>query len=212
MSQHLQKYSLTTKYCNRCEVEKLASEFSKRKVSRDGLQSYCKNCSKTYLSEWQENNREHYNEYMRRYMNNAEHSIANLNRVRMYKALKKTPKTSSSISLLGTTISVVNLWLYFTGNYTSRLPLMHIDHFIPCAKFDLEDPAQQRECFNWMNLRTIPASKNLSKNVNLPTKAEYIDHINMCHDFVTENAGLVSDGKALHLMYNTGYRFWNQCP
>jgi len=89
---------------------------------------------------------------------------------------------------------------------------MHIDNFIPCAKFDLEDPKQQRECFNWMNLRIIPASKKMSKNAKLPTKAEYIDHVNMCHYFVVENAGLISDSKGLHLLYNTFYRFFNQCP
>jgi len=89
---------------------------------------------------------------------------------------------------------------------------MHIDNYIPCAKFDLEDPEQQRECFNWMNLRIIPASKNLSKNAKLPTKAEYLNHISMFHAFAAENAGFVSDDKALHLMYNTFYRFWNQCP
>jgi len=62
-----------------------------------------------------------------------------------------------------------------------------------------------------MNLRILPASENLSKNAKLPTKSEYLNHINMCHDFAAANPGLVSDGKALYLMYETVYRFWNQC-
>jgi len=99
---------------------------------------------------------------------------------------------------------------------------MHIDHFIPCAKFDLNDPEQQRECFNWMNLRIIPASKNLSKNAKLPTMAEYINHINMCYDFITTNGSLLFVGveeisqhgeahRTLRLLYNTARRFFDMC-
>jgi len=215
-------YKMTGKVCTRCEVKKLASEFSKRTKSLDGLQTYCKDCSKTYLSKWQDENRKHYSDYMRnRYQNNGGHRLAQLNRQRVRSDLENnkrkkgreltSPKASSTLSLLGAPISVVNLWLDFTGNYTTRSSLMHNDNFIPCTKFDLSDPEQQKECFNWMNLRLIAASANLGKNAKLPIKNEYIDHINMCHDFATENAGLVSNGKALHLTYNTVCRFWNQC-
>jgi len=96
-------YKMTTKVCPRCEVEKLTTEFHKRKISRDGLQIYCKVCSKTYHSKWQDEKREYYNEYMKnRYKNNEEHRIAQLNRQRVHQALKKTPhdKMSSTLSLL----------------------------------------------------------------------------------------------------------------
>jgi len=73
---------------------------------------------------------------------------------------------------------------------------MHIDHFIPCAKFDLSDHEQQKECFNWMNLRLIPASANLSKNAKLPTKTEYMNHINMCLLFVDSLETSVTSGKS----------------
>jgi len=207
-----QIYPLATKYCNRFEIENLTNEFSKRKASLDGLQRYCRDCMSVYHSKWQDENREHRNKYMRNiYQNNEEHRLTHLNRVRIYQAVKNK-KVSLSISLLGHPISVVNLWLDFTGNYTTRSPLMHIDNFIPCAKFDLKDPGQRKECFKWMNQRIIPASENLSKNAKLPTKTEYLNHINMCHDFTMKEEGLTSDGKALHLMYNTVYRFFNQCP
>ena len=29
----------------------------------------------------------------------------------------------------------------------------HIDHIRPCASFNLEEPAEQKKCFNWSNLR-----------------------------------------------------------
>jgi len=39
----------------------------------------------------------------------------------------------------------------------------HIDHIRPCASFDLSDPAQQRECFGYKNLRPRWHFDNLSK-------------------------------------------------
>ena len=40
----------------------------------------------------------------------------------------------------------------------------HIDHIRPCASFDLNDPEQQKVCFNWRNLAPIWAKDNLQKN------------------------------------------------
>lgn len=40
----------------------------------------------------------------------------------------------------------------------------HIDHIRPCASFDLTDPAQQKECFHWSNLRPIWARRNWKKH------------------------------------------------
>ena len=39
----------------------------------------------------------------------------------------------------------------------------HIDHIRPCASFDLTDPEQQKECFNYKNLQPLWAKDNLSK-------------------------------------------------
>ncbi len=47
------------------------------------------------------------------------------------------------------------------GNY------WHIDHKIPCCKFDLSDIEQQKQCFNYRNLQPMEARKNKSKNGNL---------------------------------------------
>jgi hypothetical protein len=43
----------------------------------------------------------------------------------------------------------------------------HVDHKRPCASFDLADPAQQRQCFNYKNLQPLWASENLSKGAKL---------------------------------------------
>jgi hypothetical protein len=39
----------------------------------------------------------------------------------------------------------------------------HVDHIRPCASFDLSDPKQLAECFNWSNLQPLWAKENISK-------------------------------------------------
>jgi len=39
----------------------------------------------------------------------------------------------------------------------------HIDHVMPCARFDLTDPLQQKICFHFTNLQPLWAKENLSK-------------------------------------------------
>ena len=40
----------------------------------------------------------------------------------------------------------------------------HIDHIKPCSLFDLTDPDQQRECFNFTNLQPLWAEDNRIKS------------------------------------------------
>ena len=40
----------------------------------------------------------------------------------------------------------------------------HIDHIVPCSKFDLSDPHQQKECFNYKNLQPLWAKENILKS------------------------------------------------
>lgn len=44
----------------------------------------------------------------------------------------------------------------------------HIDHYVPCAFFDLTIPRQQKLCNNWRNLRPVWRWENLSKKNRLP--------------------------------------------
>ena len=40
----------------------------------------------------------------------------------------------------------------------------HVDHIKPCAAFDLSDPIQQKECFNYTNLQPLWAKDNIRKS------------------------------------------------
>ena len=42
----------------------------------------------------------------------------------------------------------------------------HVDHIIPCDKFDLTDPKQQEQCFHYTNLQPLWAIQNFRKANN----------------------------------------------
>lgn len=52
---------------------------------------------------------------------------------------------------------------FLTGMTWNNRGLWHVDHIKPCASFDLADPAQQRACFHYSNLRPLWALDNLKK-------------------------------------------------
>ena len=88
-------------------------------------------------------------------------------RCRLYQALNDNSKSDHTFQLIGCTIDFLKTWLEFQfydgmcwENYGSW---WHIDHCRPCASFDLSDPEQQKECFNFRNLTPLRADKNISK-------------------------------------------------
>jgi hypothetical protein len=43
----------------------------------------------------------------------------------------------------------------------------HVDHILPCASFDHNDPKQRMQCWHWTNLRPLDAKRNLDKRDNI---------------------------------------------
>jgi len=75
-------------------------------------------------------------------------------------------KISKTTELLGCSIEHLRLWLTFyfqPGMSWSNYGEWHIDHIKPCAKFDLTDPEQQRQCFHYINLQPLWAGENFRK-------------------------------------------------
>lgn len=69
------------KKCNQCGLEQSISNFSKRKHSKDGLQSKCKNCEsinnkiarqKNPTSKYYNNNPNYYKEYSKKWITENE--------------------------------------------------------------------------------------------------------------------------------------------
>ena len=89
-------------------------------------------------------------------------------RNRIWIALKRTGshKSAHTMELIGCTID--ELWTHLESKFKPWMTrenhgVWHVDHIKACAKFDLTDPVQQRQCFHWSNLQPLWAHENLSK-------------------------------------------------
>lgn len=84
----------------------------------------------------------------------------------------RSHKVTGTTKLLGCTISELRKHLekqFLPGMSWDNWARdgWHIDHRIPCACFDLSFPNQQKECFNYKNLRPMWAVDNLRKGAKL---------------------------------------------
>lgn len=109
-----------------------------------------------------------------RYVNTSEHTrIKKLLSSRIHKAITRNGngarKAARTMELIGCTIAEVRAHLE-----SKFLPGMtwencgrngwHIDHDRPCKSFDFTDPAQQRLCFRFTNLKPLWEADNISKS------------------------------------------------
>ena len=88
------------------------------------------------------------------------------NRIRM--ALKRNSKYSTSTILLGCKIPYFKK--YFMSKFKDSMNWesflngkIHIDHIIPCSRFDLSKIEDQKKCFHYTNLQPLWAKENLYK-------------------------------------------------
>ena len=87
-------------------------------------------------------------------------------RSRMLQALKGKNKSASTMELIGCTIdelrkhleSQFEPWMTWENH-----GLWDVDHIKACFHFNLEDPEQQRACFNWSNLQPLEHIANIKK-------------------------------------------------
>ena len=135
-------------------------------------------------NKWRQNNREKHNATSRKYRKrpgykkrfnawrkkrnktDPQFNLANRLRKRLWHALKGKTKSASTMTLLG--CSIIHLQDYLAMRFKPEMTwenhgTWHIDHMMPCASFDLEDPEQQRQCFHYTNLQPMWASENQSK-------------------------------------------------
>lgn len=97
--------------------------------------------------------------------------ILELQRTRLWKALKGISKSRATKILLG--CSLDRLRRHLENQFRSGMawknygPVWHVDHIRPCASFDLTDPEQQKQCFHYSNLQPLFAGENLRKGSNV---------------------------------------------
>jgi len=101
----------------------------------------------------------------RRYVNIEYRLTLNLRR-RVLLALQGKSKSKRTLELLGCTVKYLIEHLekqFQPGMNWQERHLFHIDHIRPCSSFDLTDPKQQSECFNYTNLQPLWAIDNMVK-------------------------------------------------
>lgn len=97
-------------------------------------------------------------------------------RARIYQALKadKATKVDHTLTLLGCPIDFFRKWLEYCFeddmSFENHGEVWHVDHTVPCAKFNLTIESEQRKCFHWSNMKPMYARENISKNCNATEK------------------------------------------
>jgi len=126
---------------------------------------------KEYVANYREKNREAIRETTKLYQREwkkdpMNHVIHNL-RSRVVDCIKKDVKAAATKELLGCSIEEFKSHIesqFTEGMSWSNYGEWHIDHIKPVASYNLLDPDQQRECFNYNNMQPLWASDNWKKN------------------------------------------------
>ncbi len=85
---------------------------------------------------------------------------------RILLALHGQSKSKHTIELLG--CSIKEFKTHLEKQFKPRMKWenhgkWHIDHIKPCASFDLTDPQQQEECFNFRNMQPLWATTEIAR-------------------------------------------------
>jgi hypothetical protein len=133
--------------------------------NKDKISAYNKKYGAEHRAELSEKYKEY---YLERKQTDPAFNILCNSRTRIRDALKGKNKSAKTVELLGCTPEYLKTWLegqWYDDkmNWENYGTYWHIDHIIPCSSFDLTDPEQQKECFNYMNLQPMIATENLQK-------------------------------------------------
>lgn len=118
---------------------------------------------KVYRQQNKERLRKQKNEWAK---NSLEHKIVNNIRRRVAHALKGESKSEHTMSLIGCDIEFLKEYIssmFSEGMSWDNYGEWHLDHIRPCSSFDLSNPDEQKECFNYKNLQPLQAIDNLKK-------------------------------------------------
>ncbi len=89
-------------------------------------------------------------------------------RTRLNIAINRNIKSMKTMKLLGCTVKQLKQYLqnqFKKGMSWNNYGIKgwHIDHIIPCSKFDLTNVKQQKQCFHYTNLQPLWAKENMIK-------------------------------------------------
>lgn len=109
----------------------------------------------------------HVKRFQERYATDPIFKAVHLCRNRIRGALKGVAtKSSTTLNLIDCSVNALKEHLekqFRPGMTWENYGQWHVDHIRACANFDLTNPSEQRECFNWKNLQPLWAKENLVK-------------------------------------------------
>jgi len=124
---------------------------------------------------WLKKNKATRNAYLRQYEKQRKKvdigfKLSKILRTRIWSALKSNIKSNKTIELTGCNLEQLKKYLeskFEDGMNWDNYGVWHIDHIIPCARFDLSDSGQQKICFHYTNLQPMWGENNLKKGARL---------------------------------------------
>lgn len=169
----IELYKRKSNYAKNIETVKLKRKeyYSKNKEKQISLVN---NYIRQNLSKVRERQRKN---HKKRIKVDLAYKIKKTLRSRVSSAIKAqcVKKRSKTVDLIGCSISYLKIHLekqFKDGmNWSNHKPDgWHIDHIIPCSKFDLTDIEQQKICFNYKNLQPLWWYENIEKSNKLINK------------------------------------------
>lgn len=126
-----------------------------------------------YMRKWRHNNRDLVNiTFKKQYYQNSNFRMISILRNRIRSVLNGDYKSVDTLELLGCSIEDLKVHLQQTAISNGYLDFdinnyfgkeYHIDHIVPCARFNMKDINQQKTCFHWTNLQILKAKDNQLK-------------------------------------------------
>jgi hypothetical protein len=157
--------------------EKIAEYIKQyRKENKEKLVEYGKQYQEAnkekiaeYRKQYRQDNKERSNERARnRRKNDEQYRIRCYLSSSLWSALNNAGKTknASILTYVGCSIEFMQEHLNSTKKPDWGDDL-HIDHIIPSSLFDHTNEEEVKKCWNWRNLRYLPAEENISKQATL---------------------------------------------
>lgn len=174
------------KTCSKCKNEKPESQFYGNRLTKDGLGSWCVDCSKDWANQqvliypekkriwsrkavrsWEKKNPEKVRQMRKKRNQKLSVRLRIGLQSRIWYALKGLAKSGRTKELLGCPIPwlEVHLESQFRDemSWSNYGKVWHVDHIRPCASFDLTRADHQHWCFHWTNLQPLLVKENLEK-------------------------------------------------
>lgn len=151
---------------------KTKPEYLDRK--REYLQIYYQDNKEKWRRNQAQNRSKRRKRERERYANDPEFRLKRVFQLRVLSALKGRQKAARTKEMCGCSTAALRQHIerqwqpgMSWSNHGRGKDRWHIDHRIPCCRFDLSDPIEQHKCFHYTNLQPLWEHENLSKGGRL---------------------------------------------